>query len=125
MSKTEAKRPARVGERIREELMALLVRGEVKDPAVRDAHVSGVDVSPDLRHARVFVRTMAGAAEPETQKSLLRGLARASGFLRREVGASLGLRHVPELRFVWDDTAERAARLDDLLAEIRREDQEK
>ncbi len=113
-------RPARVGERIREEMMDLLLRGAVKDPAVREATVSSVDVSPDLGHAKIFVRSI-GEHDAKSRERLVRGFERAQSFLRRELGARLGLRTVPELRFAWDDTAERAARVEELLHEIKNE----
>lgn len=119
----EANRPARVGERIRQELMELLLRGAVKDPGASGAIVHAVTVSGDLRHATVWVRSddLAGADEARRRR-LLAALERASGFLRREVGARLQIRYTPELRFVWDETAERAARVEALLDEVREEE---
>lgn len=109
-------RPARVGERIRKELMELLLRGEVKDPAVQSAVVQTVRVTADLSLARIYVRSGDPAARPD---ALLAGLGRAKGFLRRALGAALGLRRVPELTFHWDDTPEEAARVEAILAEVR------
>lgn len=121
--KGESSRPTRVGERIREELMDLLLRGAVKDPGARGVIVHAVKVSGDLRHAKVWVRL----GEPDSDAARRRGavgaLGRASGFLRREIGARLGLRYTPELTFVWDDTAERAARVEALLDEVRGEEE--
>lgn len=122
--KGEANRPARVGERIREELMDLLLRGAVKDPGAAGAVIHAVRVSPDLRHARVFVRAAEPDADEARRRRVIAALERASGFLRREVGARLGIRHTPELKFVWDESAERAARVEELLDEIRREEAE-
>lgn len=118
----EGSRPQRVGERIRQELMAMLMRGAVKDPGVQGAIVHGVEVSGDLRLARVFVRLTEPDADAKRQRALLKGLDRAGGFLRRELGSRLGLKHTPDLSFVWDDTAERATRVETLLDEIRAEE---
>lgn len=117
----EADRAQRVGERIRQELMELLLRGAVKDPGVRGAVVHAVRVSGDLQHARIYVRLAELEPSEARKKALLAGLERASGFLRREVGSRLRIRYAPELRFFWDDTAEKASRIESLLEEIRSE----
>lgn len=117
----EGDRAQRVGERIRQELMELLLEGKVKDPGVRGAVVHGVRVSGDLQHARVYVRLTEPDPSEARRRALLRGLSRASGFLRREVGRRLGIRYAPELKFYWDDTAEKARRIETLLDEVRRE----
>lgn len=119
--KGESSRAARVGERIREELMALVVRGALKDPGAAGAVIHAVEVSGDLSHARVFVRLGDPRATEAQQRGLLRALGRASGHLRRELAGRLGLRHTPELQFTWDDTTERGARIHELLDEIRGE----
>lgn len=123
MPRGETSRPARVGERIREELMDLVLRGAVKDPRARGAVIHAVKVSGDLRHAKVWVRLAEIEPSPARKKELVVALGRASGFLRREIGARLGIKHTPELSFVWDDTAERAARVETLLEEIREEEE--
>lgn len=97
----------------------MLLRGAIKDPAVAGAIVHAVEVSGDLQHARVYVRLGALSASEAERRALLRGLGRASGFLRRELGQRLRVRYTPELRFEWDDTAERATRIESLLEEIR------
>lgn len=116
-------RPDRVGERIREELMDMFLRGELKDPGARGTVVHGVRVSGDLRHATIYVRR----GEPETsdrrRDALLAALERANGFLRRKLGQRLRLRHTPELRFEWDDTTERAARIEEILHELHEQDE--
>lgn len=121
MAKTDGGRPGRVGERIRAELMELLLVGAVKDPGVQGAVVHEVIVSKDLRHARIYVRL--GELEPSAARvtRLMRGLERASGFLRRELGQRLQIRYTPELKFFWDETTERAQRVEELLEEIRHE----
>ncbi len=120
MAKTEGKRPERVGERIREEMMGLLLRGAVHDPAVRDVVVSGVKVTDDLGLARVYVRAL-GNVDANEQSRILAGLERASGFLRREIGKALAIRVHPELRFHWDESIDRALSMERLFDEIREE----
>lgn len=114
-------RTARVGERIRAELMDLLLKGQLKDPATHGAVVHSVQVTSDLRHARVFVRLDEPEPSEARQRGLMRGLERAKGFLRRTVGQRLKLRYVPELTFLWDDTAEKASRIEQILDEIAKE----
>ena len=105
------RRLERVGHLVQAELALLLLRA-VKDPRLHEVTVTGVRMTADLRHARVFFRTFAHASEHEaTQKAL----ERASPFLRGEIGRALGMRAVPELRFEYDDTLETARRLDELL----------
>lgn len=117
----EGDRAQRVGERIRQELMGLLLTGAVKDPGVQGAVVHAVKVSGDLQHARVYVRLTELEPSEARRRALLKGLSRASGFLRREIGARLSIRYTPELKFFWDDTAEKATRIEALLEEIRTE----
>lgn len=124
MSAGEHTRGDRVGERIRAEIMDLLLRGGVRDPAVRDAFVTAVSVSPDLRHARVYVRIAEVEASDARQKAVMKALTRATGFIRREISPRLGLRYQPELRFYWDDSVDSAARVEELLTEIRRDGEE-
>lgn len=120
MAKSDGKRPDRVGERIREELTTRLLRGDVHDPAVKDVVVSAVEVTDDLGVARVYVRTLE-PLDAKGRENLLRGLGRASGFLRREVGRSLAIRTLPELRFHWDESIDRAVAMERLFDEIAHE----
>jgi ribosome-binding factor A len=101
----------RVNEAIRQVLSDALA-GDLKDPRVGFVTVTEVNTSPDLRHARVYVSVFGPAAERE---ATLDGLRSAHGFLQGRIGGELHLKHTPELRFVLDDTAERAARVERLL----------
>ncbi len=114
-------RTARVGERVRAELMELLLKGQLKDPATHGAVVHAVQVTADLRHARVYVRLDEPEPSEARRRGLMRGLERAKGFLRRAVAKQLKLRHAPELAFFWDDTAEKASRIEQILDEIAKE----
>jgi ribosome-binding factor A len=101
----------RVNEAIRQVLSDALA-GDLKDPRVGFVTVTEVNTSPDLRHARVYVSVLGPDAERE---ATLDGLRSAHGFLQGRIAGELHLRHTPELRFVYDDTAERAARVERLL----------
>jgi ribosome-binding factor A len=119
------RRSTRVGERVRTELMALLLRGSLRDPATEGVFISDVRMSKDLRYARIYVRLTACEMHDEKRRNAIRALARATGYLRRELAPRLKLRYVPELRFLWDEQVDRASRVDSLLEEIRREQQDR
>ena len=110
-------RARRVEKAVREELAALL-GGEVKDPGAQGAVVTRVEMTNDLRGARVHVRSLEGGDDPERRRALVAALGRASGMLRREVTQRLSLRTAPELKFVYDDGQDNTTRVEQLLAEI-------
>lgn len=121
MTAGASRRPERVGERIRSELMALLVRGAVRDPAAGDCCVTEVRMSDDLGIAKVYVRLMRGEVDEAAGKRAVEALNRAASFLRRELAPQLKLKYQPVLRFYWDDDIDRANRIEQLLSEIGRE----
>lgn len=102
----------------------MFLRGQLKDPGAQGVVVHSVRVSGDLRHATVFVRRGEIETAERRRTALLRALDRATGFLRRELGKRLGLRYTPELQFAWDDTSEKAARIEHILHELREEREE-
>jgi len=102
----------RVGEAVRE-VLSDAISHRVKDPRVGFVTVTAVETASDLRHARVFVSVL--GTEGERRRSL-DGLQSAHGVLQRAVAAELRLKHTPTLEFVYDDTAERAARVSRLIA---------
>ena len=114
------RRADRVGEQIQRELSQLLLR-EVKDPRVGQVTITAVEISPDLKHARVF---FTGARDATAQAAALAGLTRAAGFLRGQVGRNLRLRHAPELSFAVDDSLDRGLRITALLKEVAGEAEE-
>lgn len=101
----------RVADQIQRELSGLL-RAELKDPRVGMITLTGVEVSPDLAHAKVFFTTL---GDTEALARTETGLRRAAGFLRSELGHRLKLRVTPELRFVHDASIERGVRLSRLI----------
>ena len=107
-------RPARVGERIREELSTLLLR-KVRDPGLASVTITDVSVTPDLKIAHVNYSALVG---PEERKSVAQALRRSAGFLRRELGKVLDLRYAPDLQFHYDDSYDRGARIDEILRGI-------
>ena len=111
-----AKDPSRLG-RIADQIqrdLADLLRNELKDPRVGMITLTGVEVSNDYRHAKIFFTTLGG---PEIVLQAQQGLQRASGFLRSQLARGLQLRIVPELHFVHDESVERGMRLSKLIDE--------
>ena len=104
----------RVAGRIRTILSELLHR-EVSDPRLQGITITNVEVDPELQYARVYVNAL---GDEERQPEVMAGLARANGFLRREVGSRVRLRKTPELHFVWDASLEQAERINRLLESI-------
>jgi len=110
-----SRRSERTSRLIQREISVLLER-QVSDPRLtRLISVTEVTLSPDLRHAKVFVSTMGSDVSKE---DMLDGFNDASGFLRKELAASLKLRFTPYLSFHYDDSIERGARLTKLIGEI-------
>lgn len=107
-------RTERVSEQIHRDLTELL--RQVKDPRV--AHLlplvtlTDIELSSDYTHAKVFYTLLAGE---DKRDEAARGLARASGFLRRELGRRLHIHHIPELHFTYDASVERGSRLSQLI----------
>jgi ribosome-binding factor A len=93
-------------------VLAELIAREVKDPRVGNVTVTGVSLAADMGAAKIFYAPFVSTHPQEEVQS---GLTRAAGFLRGEVGRRLGLRHAPRLEFVFDDSAEKAARLTSLI----------
>lgn len=113
------RRQERVSELIREEISEL-IRREVKDPRLGGfISVTEVVVSPDLKHARVFISIM---GSEEEKRQVEKGLAAASGFIRKVLGDRLALRYTPELIFQRDESIERGSRLLQLINEVAAED---
>ncbi len=116
----EVKRSARVAERVRQVLAELFAR-EVRDPRVAGVVVTRVELTDDLRVARVMVRVLEGDDDGSRRKPLLEGLARATPLLRREVGRRASLRFAPELRFAYDEGLDHTTRVEEILHQIAKE----
>ena len=110
-------RHERLADQIRIEV-AEMIEGELKDPRIGFATVTHVDLSPDLRHARVLVSVMGDDA---SQGETLAGLTSAAGFVRREIVQRLRLRRAPELVFALDHEAQQAERVETLLKDLQKE----
>jgi ribosome-binding factor A len=118
--KGSSRRPEQMAETLRQVITEALAR-EVRDPRVGFVTVTGVLVSGDLSHARVMVSVVGDEGE---KARALEGLQSAAGFLRSRAARALTTRSVPELHFELDRGLEHAARINELLNTIRREDQD-
>ena len=112
-AKKSFSRKDRVSEQIRREL-AELIRTELKDPRVGMISITDVVVTADYAHAKVFFSTLAGR---ESLPDVMTGLQKASGFLRRELGKRISIHMTPQLHFVFDQSLERGADMDQLIKE--------
>lgn len=111
------KRSKRVQELLLEEI-SKLIQFELKDPRIGFATLTGVNLTDNLKHARIYVSIIGD----DVQKSdTLEGLQSARGFIRSWLGKNLNLRYIPELDFQLDETAENAQNISRLLNEIHTE----
>jgi len=117
---TDPARVRRHAERVRE-LVASVVRTQVKDPRLGMITITDARMTPDLRDATVYYTVLGDAA---AQSGTAAALESAKGMLRSTVGKALGLRHTPTLTFVQDDVPEKARHIDALLAAARHADAE-
>lgn len=115
----EYRRADRVSVLIQQEISDIL-QHQIKDPRVGFCTVTHVDVSDDLKHARIRVSIM---GDDEQCQISMAGLESATGFIRREIGRRMSLRHTPEIRFVLDKSVDHILTIDKLLREITVEEQ--
>jgi len=111
MAKATYKRATRVADQIRMEVADILMR-KAKDPRVSSVTVTDVELTNDLRLARIYVTTF---QEDDGESDVFAGLAKASGFIRAELGRRLSLRYTPELVFQKDVSGPRGDRVLSLL----------
>jgi ribosome-binding factor A len=104
-------RTLRIADQLQREL-ANLIRLEVKDPRVGMVTLTGVEVTPDYAHAKVFFTLLGTTAQQEAAQ---RALTHAAGFLRGQIGRRIKIHTTPELHFVFDESVERGARLSQLI----------
>jgi ribosome-binding factor A len=112
------KRAIRVGDQIRREIADLLMR-RVKDPRCQGVTLTGVDVSQDLRHARVYFSLI---GSPEDVRKVQSGLDSAKGFIKREIGLRLDLKYIPDIVFRYDPTLEKGDHLEKLFRKMKSAD---
>ena len=94
----------------------MLERGEIKDPRIGFITFTGVEVTKDMRHAKVFFSSLGGA---RARSKAVAGLNSARGFIRTELGKRLRLKYVPEIEFTFDESVESSARIAKLIRETK------
>ncbi|MBI3897922.1 MAG: 30S ribosome-binding factor RbfA [Gammaproteobacteria bacterium] len=114
----ESNRPRRVAELIKREL-AMLIPRELDDVRTHQATLTHVDVSPDLKNARVYFTLLAGTAG---EKPVTDALNRAAAHLRHKLAGRLSLRIAPTIRFYFDESIERGDRLTQLINKAIKDD---
>ncbi|MGO4887736.1 30S ribosome-binding factor RbfA [Anaerobacillus sp. MEB173] len=107
-------RASRVGEQMKKELGQILQQ-ELKDPRIGFVTVTGVEVTGDLQQAKVFITVLGNDDEKE---NTLKGLAKATGFIRSEIGKRIRLRKTPEISFEFDESIAYGNRIETLLADL-------
>jgi len=119
MTKATSKRAMRVADQIRMEVAEIIMR-KTKDPRVSDVTVTDVELTNDLRLARVYATTL---QDGQAEADAFEGLAKASGFIRAELGRRLHLRYTPELIFQKDLSGPQGDRIRSLLEQVQAEAQ--
>ena len=116
----EGRRVGRIEEQLRIELSEIIER-EIQDPRIGLATVTAVKVTPDFRHARVFISVLGDA---DDRKKTMQGLNSAAGYARRSLSQRLHhLRCIPELTFAYDESIEKGIRIEELLDQIKPEEE--
>ena len=115
-----SRRQKRVADVIQRELSDIVLR-RVKDPRLEGVTITGTSVSPDFQYADVRIYRLGG--DPEAVNEALQGLESARGFIRRELGSRLTIRHTPDLRFHLDESIDYVDHIESLLARIEKERQ--
>lgn len=109
----------RVGEQMKKELGDIISR-KIKDPRVGFVTVTDVQVTGDLQQAKVYISVL---GDEQQREDTLKGLAKAKGFIRTEIGQRIRLRKTPELIFEFDETMAYGNRINSLIHELHREEQ--
>jgi len=111
------KRSSRVAELIRREI-SLMLTGKIKDPDVKAVTITHVQVTDDLKIAKVYYRVI---GDDQSKENAIKGLERAHNFIRAEIGHRIELRYVPEIQFFYDSGLDNAYHIEMLLQKLNKE----
>lgn len=114
-------RITRVAEQMKKEIAAI-IEHQVKDPRIGFITITNVELSNDLRHAKIFFSSL---GNEEQQKKSLEGLENAKGFIRKEVAQRIQLRYAPEILFRIDNSIEHGVKISQILSKIKSDEAEK
>jgi len=92
--------------------LSRIISEKVKDPRIGMLTVTGVTLTPDLKHAKVFVSTLGDDRE---RRDAMAGLSASAGFIRREVARAINMKSTPNLHFIYDEAPERGEKMMSLL----------
>jgi len=110
----------RIADRINQLLSEMLVMGQISDPRLSGVFITDVKVDRELQFASIFVSSLEGK---EREKEILTGFEHASGYIRSVLAKDIQLRTFPSLRFFWDETPERAERIERLIDSLSDQDE--
>lgn len=113
-------RANRVGEQMKKELSDIIGR-KIKDPRIGFVTVTDVQVSGDLQQAKVYISVL---GDEEQRENTLKGLAKAKGFIRTEVGQRIRLRKTPEIIFEWDESINYGNRINSILHQLQEDNRD-
>jgi ribosome-binding factor A len=102
----------KINESIKETLSTVITAEGLKDPRIGFVTVTGVETSPDLRHAKVYVSVLGSKTERDLT---MKALEKSRGFLQAKINASLHMKRTPQLQFLYDDTLDNALRIERAL----------
>ena len=114
-------RTQRIGDQMQREL-ALLIQREIKDPRLGLVTITGVDVTRDLSHAKVYITVMGKDDDEQAISTNLHILGEASGFLRMQLGKAMKVLPIPQLHFLYDASIRRGVELSSLIERAVAED---
>ena len=110
------KRSSRIGDQIRKDVSEIILHG-LKDPKSGFITVIDVELTDDLRYAKIFYTVL---GDEKAKKESQQGLKRAKGYIQREIGKRIRLKHTPEISFKYDHTIEKAERIEQLLKQVQK-----
>jgi ribosome-binding factor A len=111
----------RIADRIKQEISEMQVTGRISDPRLSSMFITDVTIDRELTFANIYVSSLEGQ---ESAESILEGLKHASGFLRSNLADKIALRSFPKLRFFWDETPEKAEKIERLLDSLLEDTQD-
>ena len=117
LGRQEQKRSTRVADAIRNELAVFMLQ-KVRDPKLAEVSISRVEVTDDLRVARIFFTLLAGNKRAKATENALH---KAKGFMRTHIAKTLNMRYTPDLEFRYDETADKVAHVESIFQEIENE----
>lgn len=114
------KRSKRVGELILQEISKMILHGEIKDPRIGFVTLTNIEITDDLRNAKVFASIL---GEETERAASVEGLNNASGYIKRELGRRIKIKHMPDLFFLIDRSTEHSIQISKILDELNSENQ--